>query len=180
MNLTKSLFALALAGVLFAGCKQTAKEPAEEKPNDTAAKTEAPAGKMETASFTIDGMTCEIGCAKTIERKLAGMDGVSNATVDFKNKTATVEFDSAKQTPEKIVEAVEAVADGKTYKVSNLKSSGDHAMVFNKDKDKKKKKTKKGEAKTENKKGCSSESTGKTGCCAGKKPASCHGEKTTL
>lgn len=176
MNFTKSLLALVLAGVLFTGCKETAKEPTEAKPNDTAAKTEAPAGKMETASFNIDGMTCEMGCAKTIESKLSGMDGVTNATVDFGKKTATVEFDSAKQTPEKIVEAVEAVADGKTYKVSNVKSSGDHAMVFNKDKDKKKKKNKKGD----DKKGCATESAGKGGCCAGKKPASCHNEKSTM
>lgn len=176
MNLTKSLLALALAGVLFTGCKQTANEPAEEKSNDTAAKTEAPVGKVETASFDIDGMTCAMGCAKTIESKLAGMDGVTSATVDFEKKTATVEFDSAKQTPEKIVEAVEAVADGKTYKVSNVKSSGDHAM-FIKDKDKKKKK--KGDKKAEDKKGCATESAGK-GCCAGKKPASCHGEKATM
>jgi len=28
-------------------------------------------------------MTCAIGCAKTIETKLAKMDGVQKATVDF-------------------------------------------------------------------------------------------------
>ena len=179
MNITKSLLALVFAGVLFTGCKDT-KQPENVQSNETAG-TETAVGKMETASFEIEGMTCAMGCAKTIESKLAKMDGVSKATVDFENKTATVEFDSAKQTPEKIVETVEAVAGGDVYKVKNVKSSGDHAMAFNteKDKDKKKKKNKKGETKADDKKGCATESNAK-GCCAGKKPASCHKEKATM
>jgi mercuric ion binding protein len=174
MNITKTLLAIAFAGVLFTGCKDTAKAPEDAKPaNDTAAKTEAPANKMETASFKIEGMTCAMGCAKTIESKLAGLDGVTKASVDFEKKTATVEYDTAKQSPEKLVETVEAVADGKTYKVSNVKSSGDHAMLI-KEKDKKKKKEKKADAK----KG-SAEKEGKGGCCAGKK-SSCHSEKAAM
>lgn len=176
MNLTKSLVALALTGIFFTSCKQTESEAPVTDANGT--KTEAIAGKTETASFNIEGMSCAVGCAKTIEKKLAGMEGVQSAKVDFDKKTATVEFDNAKQTPEKLVEAVEAAADGKTYKVSNVKSSGNHAMLYNgeneKEKDKKKKaKTKKG-AKTEEKKACGDEKSaeGKPACCAAKK--SCH------
>ncbi len=44
-----------------------------------------------------------------------------------------------KQTPETLLETVEAQADGKTYKVSNVKSSGDKAMLY---KEKERKKTK--------------------------------------
>jgi mercuric ion binding protein len=167
MNITKTLLAVVFAGVVFTGCKETAKS-AEEAPaaNEATAKTEAPAGKIETASFKIDGMTCAIGCAKTIETKLSGMEGVKNATVDFDNKTATVEYDAAKQSPEKLVETVEATADGKTYKVSDVKSTGDHAMLF-KEKDKKKKK------KAEDKKaGCAEDKSAKGGCCSAKKACS--------
>ncbi len=170
MNKTKSLFALLFAGALLVGCKETAKSP-EQAPNDTASKT-ATVGKMETASFNIEGMTCAIGCAKTIESKLAGMDGVKKASVDFEKKSATVEYDSAKQSPEKIAEAVEAVAGGDTYKVSNMKSSEDHASLFNKEKKKKRKAKAEGRKGETKKEGCATESKG--GCCAGKKPASCH------
>ena len=44
-------------------------------------------------------MTCEMGCAKTIQKKLAGMEGVKSATVDFKNEMAMVEYDVAKVQP---------------------------------------------------------------------------------
>lgn len=183
MRFTKSLLALSLAGLLFASCKDAAKAPEtanDQAKTETAATMDAPAGKIETASFNIEGMSCSVGCAKTIEKKLSGLEGVQKASVDFDKKTATVEFDASKQTPEKLVETVEAAADGKTYKVSNVKSSGDHAMYIDKDKDKKKKKSKKGEAKTEDKKGCATDAAaGKPACCSAKK--ACHSEeKKTL
>jgi Cu+-exporting ATPase len=78
--------------------------------------------KPETATFKIEGMTCAIGCAKTIQEKLAATDGVQKASVDFDKKTATVEFDATKLTPAKLLEAIETTGDGKTYKVSNMKS----------------------------------------------------------
>ena len=62
-------------------------------------------------------MTCAMGCAKTIEEELANLDGVDKATVDFDKKEATVEFDRAVLTPEKIFSSVEATGDGTTYKV---------------------------------------------------------------
>lgn len=173
MNISKSLLSLMLASALFTGCKDTAKEPSVAENTTAAAKSSAPVGKIETASFNIEGMTCAMGCAKTIESKLSHMDGIQKASVDFEKKSATVEYDSGKQSPEKITEAVEAVAGGDTYKVTNMKSSQDHAM-FIKEKDKeKKKKAKKGDKKAEEKKDCSTE-TKTGGCCAGKKPAGCH------
>jgi len=45
--------------------------------------------------FNIEGMTCAIGCAKTIEKKLAKMDGVMSAKVDFEKKLAQVEYDES-------------------------------------------------------------------------------------
>ena len=173
MNFTKSIFLAALSGVLLTSCKQSDAAPADAAKTETVASADSNAPHAtQTASFTIDGMTCEFGCAKTIEKKLTGMDGVENATVDFEKKTATVKFDASRQTSEKIVEAVEGVADGKTYKVSNVKSSGDQAMVYNKDKEKgkKKKSKKKGAAKKDC--GPDAKTDGKPACCAAKK--SCH------
>jgi copper chaperone CopZ len=65
-------------------------------------------------------MTCAVGCAKTIQEDLTQLEGVQ-ATVDFETKIATVTFDKTVQNPEKLTTVVEAAADGKTYKVTNMK-----------------------------------------------------------
>lgn len=181
MNLKKSLLIAALPVLFLSACKQTESAPANESASTekttvaaTRGEAESSVAKPETASFKIDGMVCAVGCAKTIENKLAKMDGVTKASVDYDKKQATVEFDAAVQSTEKIVEAVEKTGDGKTYKVSDVKTSGDHAMNFGdptKEKDKKKKKSKK-EAKAEEtkKEGCS-EKEAKGGCCAKKNAA---------
>lgn len=72
------------------------------------------------AEFTIDGMTCEIGCARSIEKKLAHMDGVKSATVDFNRKLAMVEYDEAMVNYSLLEESVTKVAD--IYKVSDIKT----------------------------------------------------------
>ena len=177
MKLTKSLWAVALIGLLFTNCKQTDSAPSE-KGADIVTTEKTAAIKPETASFNIEGMSCSVGCAKTIEKELAAMEGVQNASVDFDKKTATVEFDATKQSPESLVKVVEAAADGKTYKVSNVQASGNQAMLFDQEKDKKdKKKTKKDE------KSCSSDasaaSSGKPACCAAKKSCSSDEKKAS-
>ncbi|MDG1314984.1 MAG: heavy metal-associated domain-containing protein [Flavobacteriaceae bacterium] len=72
------------------------------------------------AEFNIKGMTCEMGCAKTIEKKLAKMDGVKSANVDFKNELASVEFDVAKLNTSSITKAVSQVSD--IYSVENMQT----------------------------------------------------------
>lgn len=127
MNFTKSITTLALASLLFVGCKEKTAEPvavavAETETAAPKVKKEIATANVQTASFTVEGMTCAVGCAKTIEEELSGLDGVQKATVDFDKKLATVTFDKTVQTPEKLTEVVQATGDGKTYKVSNMKS----------------------------------------------------------
>jgi len=126
MNFTKSIAIIALSGLLFASCKDNKTEVKTET-----ASTEATAPKvkkaiapenLQTASFTIEGMTCAIGCAKTIQEELTSLDGVQEAKVDFDKKLATVTFDKTVQTPESLTKVVQNTGDGKTYKVSNMKS----------------------------------------------------------
>lgn len=115
--------AFAIAITLFAvSCK---KEATPETKEVATAKTEIAAENLETASFTIEGMTCEVGCAKTIESKLTGTDGVSEATVDFETKTATVKFDKTKQSVESLTKTVEKVGGGDLYKVTKSEKSTD-------------------------------------------------------
>jgi periplasmic mercuric ion binding protein len=172
-NFKITVMLLASAGILFTSCKkETTQNAAENSAKDTKA-----IAKSETTTFNIEGMTCAMGCAKTIETKVASMEGVRKATVDFDNKTATIQYDAAVQSPEKIVELVESVADGKTYKVSNVKSTADKAMLYQ-DQDKKKKKSKKTAEEASTTTATPAAKTAETrdekkgGCCAGKKACS--------
>lgn len=125
MNFKKSIVTLVLTSVLFVGCKEKSIEIVSKETVETTApkvKKEIAAANLQTASFSVEGMTCAVGCAKTIQEDLTGLDGVQKATVDFDTKLATVTFDKTVQTPEKLTKVVEAAADGKTYKVSNIKS----------------------------------------------------------
>ena len=125
MNFKKSIVIAALATVLFVSCKQKSTEIVSNKITETTTvivKKEIAAANLQTASFTVEGMTCAVGCAKTIQEDLTKLDGVQEATVNFETKLAKVTFDKTVQTPEKLTKVVESVADGKTYKVLNMKS----------------------------------------------------------
>ena len=126
MNLTKSIAIIALSSLLFASCKDNNTEvKTETASTETSApkvKKEIPAENLQTASFNIEGMTCAVGCAATIQEELTELDGVQTAKVDFDKKLATVTFDKTIQNPESLTKIVQATGDGKTYKVSNVKS----------------------------------------------------------
>ncbi len=122
MNFSKSIVSVALASLLFVGCKDKTTDPVSE--TDTSVpkvKKEITAANLQTATFSIDGMTCAIGCAKTIEKELSGLEGIQNATIDFEKKSAVVSFDKSILKSETITKVVENTGDGKTYKVSNMK-----------------------------------------------------------
>ena len=122
MNVSKSILTITLAGLLFVGCKEkTSETVSETEESIPKVKREISATNLQTASFSIKGMTCAIGCAKTIEKELNGLDGVQNATIDFEKKSAIVSFDKTIIKAENITKVVEATGDGKTYQVSNLK-----------------------------------------------------------
>lgn len=125
MKLTKTILALALVSLLTVSCKKGAekKDVTTEKENAAPKKEVVIAAEnVQTASFEIEGMTCAMGCAKTIEEELGAMEGVQKATVDFDSKKATVIFDKTIQNQDNLTKVVEATADGKTYKVVLPKS----------------------------------------------------------
>ncbi len=118
MKVANYILTLVLLSGFFTGCKDTASAPKEEV---SAKKEIAVAKSPETATIHIEGMTCAVGCAKAIEEKLADMNGVQQAKVDFDKKEATVNFDLDVLTPDDLVKAIESTADGKSYKASDVK-----------------------------------------------------------
>ena len=121
MKALKNIMAIAMVVLITISCKNETKpevktiEVATEAP-----KKLDPNATYAKAEFTIDGMTCAIGCAKTIEKKIAKMEGVKSATVDFERKLAMVEYNEVKVTPTALEETVTKVADD--YKVSDMKT----------------------------------------------------------
>ena len=176
----KSLLIFALSTLFLTSCKDNAVATTETSTEaSTASKTVAAVGKIETASFTVEGMSCEIMCASKIQKELSVTEGVQKATIDFEKKLATIEYDSAVTSPEKLVEKVESVNGGDSYKVSNLKTSADHASLLQ-EKPKEKKKTRK-QRKAEEKAAAEAStgtSTAKPGCCSSKK--ACSEKKETM
>lgn len=125
MKITKTILILAFVSLLTVSCKKEAatKEVTAEKEVGAPKKEVVIAAEnVQTASFEIEGMTCAMGCAKTIEEELGAMEGVQKATVDFDSKKATVIFDKTIQNQDNLTKVVEATADGKTYKVVLPKS----------------------------------------------------------
>lgn len=120
MKNLKNIGLALLMTLSLTSCKQENKEVAAEETKKEAV-SEADLAKMQTASFTIDGMTCAMGCAKTIENKLAEQEGVGQAVVDFDTKIATVKFDAEKQSLESLTKTIEGVAGGDSYKVTESK-----------------------------------------------------------
>src|SRR5690606_5877038 len=114
MKILKGISMFSLTAVLLVGCKQTSNSQEEVTPeniNAEQASSNEISGTIQKATFQVEGMACAVGCAKVIEKKLAHMDGVKAATVDFESKTATIEFDDARQTPETITKTVEEIAN---------------------------------------------------------------------
>ncbi|BFM43450.1 hypothetical protein CFS9_20910 [Flavobacterium sp. CFS9] len=125
MKFTRIIASIAIAGLVLVSCKKEEdKNLANIKNIESAPKEHKAiaAENVQTSSFKIEGMTCAMGCAKTIEKELSNLDGVEKATVDFEKKTATVVFDKTVQNQENITKTVQATGDGKTYKVLDVKS----------------------------------------------------------
>ena len=116
----RKLLFVAFAGLLLVSCgKSTTKN---EKVTSNLEKSENLAVNLEKVVINIEGMTCEIGCARTIQSKLSKTDGVITASVSFDEKQGIVEYDANKTNAKEIVAIVQEIAGGDLYKVTGTKS----------------------------------------------------------
>lgn len=122
MKTIKQLVLVALIAITAFSCKNEAQP--EVKTVDAAvealAKNLDPNATYAKAEFTVEGMTCAVGCAATIQKKIAKMPGVKSAKVDYGKKLAMVEYDEAKVTPASLEKTVTSVAA--MYKVTDMKT----------------------------------------------------------
>ncbi len=110
--------------VVCAGCYKKTQPEIKTVTEQTAGKTRNN-GTLASSevTFTIEGMTCAVGCAATIEKKLANLEGVSAAKVNFESKQAMVTFDPSRLQLQDIAFAVTSAGDGETYQVMNMKEA---------------------------------------------------------
>ena len=180
MKILKLAIGIALTSTIMWSCRNETEPQVKtvETAEVTTKKEIASNAKLAKAEFNIEGMTCAIGCAKTIEKKLSEMDGVKSATVDFDNKLATVEYDEAQVTTTSLEETVVATSD--KYTVNNMKTVESFSTNGAKAGDDKKKCNHKGK---DCKKGSKDCKMGDKSSCKGKSKKDCKmmsGDKASM
>ncbi|TMM32466.1 heavy-metal-associated domain-containing protein [Polaribacter aestuariivivens] len=114
--------------------------------------------KKENISLAISGMTCEIGCAKTIQSKLSKKEGVLDAKVIFNDSIANIEFDANTTSKKNLIAFVDGIAGGDLYKASET-ATKKHSCTENCKKDCEHKMAKKMECKEDCKMACCADKT---------------------
>ena len=170
MKILKKICLVAFVGTLAVSCKDESQPKVKtvdiEVSKKDVSETLDPNATYAKVEFGIDGMTCAMGCAKTIEKKMAKMEGVKSAKVDFDKRLAMVEYDEAKVSPETLEKTVVSVAD--TYTVKDMKKVEDFGTAKKTCKADCKKACCVGEAKKD-KEACAADC--KKACCKGEKQA---------
>ena len=116
MNKKAIFLLLAISALLIISCSVN-----DENGKTKDLKSDVPRmAKMETVSLAISGMTCEIGCAKTIQSKLSKKEGVADAVVVFTDSIATITFNNNKTSTEDLSSFINGIAGGELYKASKI------------------------------------------------------------
>ena len=113
------LFILLFVVLVFTSCKNKVEDQSINDNNSVKSEKLAVAD-VKKVSLNIEGMTCEIGCARTIQSKLSKTEGIKFAKVNFEKKNGIVEFDANKVSEKEIVSVVEQIAGGDLYKVTDV------------------------------------------------------------
>lgn len=110
-------FYLLLFLVLLTSCKD---EKGQNIPES--AKVQELAADLKKVDVAIEGMTCEIGCAKLIESKLAKAEGVNFVKVDFEKKMGRIEYDANRIDEKELANIITSAGGGDLYKVTGIYS----------------------------------------------------------
>jgi len=122
MNKITKLIVLFAVMLILSSCEKKAENKGVETKTSDKKELSADAN-LKKVALNIEGMTCEIGCARTIQSKLSKTEGVKFAEVNFEKKKGVVEFDANKISEKQIIEVVEQIAGGDLYKVADIKTT---------------------------------------------------------
>ena len=76
------------------------------------------------STFSVEGMTCGVGCINKIKMEVDNLDGVKSCNINFSTGIMTVDYDDSKLNDQKIISHL---TSNTTYKIALLtdKSSKD-------------------------------------------------------
>ncbi|UKM65860.1 cation transporter [Flavobacteriaceae bacterium GSB9] len=121
MKTIKQFLILATIATLVFSCKNEVKPEIKTVGTETSnIKKLDPNATYAKVEFTINGMTCAMGCAATIQKEISKMEGVKSATVDFDKKLAMVEYNEGTVNPTSLTKTVTGVSE--TYEVRDMKT----------------------------------------------------------
>ncbi len=118
LMLMKRFITITIVSLLFISCNEIKKEKINE--NKEEIKLDV-AANNKSIEVEIEGMTCEIGCARTIESKLSKVNGISYSKVDFESGKGQFTYDTNKLSEDDIVAKINGIAGGDLYSVNNVK-----------------------------------------------------------
>ncbi len=114
----KKMFPLILVTLLVFGCKKQLNQ--NDNTVDKATIAKASFATTEKAELVVSGMTCAVGCAGTIQKNLAKVEGVQSAEVDFERQLAMVEYNPSKVILQDLENTIHKTSDA--YKVIHAKN----------------------------------------------------------
>ena len=112
----KAISILTIAFVLFS-CNKAKKDTNIDK---SGIEKQEVAANYKSIEVEIEGMTCEIGCARTIESKLSKVKGVKYSKVNFEAKIGQFTFDENKISKEDIAKKIAGIGGGALYKATKI------------------------------------------------------------
>lgn len=113
MKIIKSLVLIAMLAVFLIACNNVD----NRKGRGNIEKVKDLPEKLANLEIEIEGMTCEIGCARLIQSKLYKTEGVKFAKVSFEKGTGNITFDANKISNSELKKVIEKIAGGDLYKV---------------------------------------------------------------
>jgi Cu+-exporting ATPase len=108
-------FIIFLFAIASFSCNETKKKSVTNEIKTDATEV---AASYKSVEVDIEGMTCEIGCARTIESKLSKFEGVTYSKVDFESKKGQFTYDENKLTKEDIIAKITGIGGGDLYSVT--------------------------------------------------------------
>lgn len=121
MNILKHISLFLLLSLSLFSCKE---EKSTEKTNaaDVNAVTELQKPQdLKKVAIAIQGMTCEIGCAKTIESKLSKTFGITDSKVIFDQNIGEFVYDANQISDTEIAQKIASIGNGEMYTTSEVK-----------------------------------------------------------
>ncbi len=116
MKVIKAQFFIVFLAIVFVSCGNTG----EDKLKNKQGVDKNQEVKLTNVEVKIEGMTCEIGCARLIQSKLYKVEGINYASVSFEERRGEITFDANRITDADLKTLIEEIAGGDLYKVVGI------------------------------------------------------------